>query len=66
MKCQTHPYHTWFLWIYVMFPKRAIADFFSFFKNFDPPGKTSILVLYARIAAIFDLLRDESSSNMEL
>ena len=36
-----------------------------FFKNLDPPGKTSILVLFARIAAIFDLLMVESSSNMK-
>ena len=35
------------------------------FKNLDPPGKTSILVLFARIAVIFDLLGVESSSNMK-
>ena len=38
---------------------------FFFFKNLDPSGKTSILVLFARIAAIFDQLEVESSSNMK-
>ena len=44
---------------------RAMADLVFFFKNLDPPGKTSVLVLFARIAAIFDLLGVESSSNMK-
>ena len=38
-----------------------------FLKRFwTLPGQASILVLFARIAAIFDLLRVESSSNMKL
>ena len=37
-----------------------------FFKNLDPPCKTSILLLFARIALIFDMLGVESSSNMKL
>ena len=44
---------------------RAMADLVFFFQEFGPPGKTSILVLFARIAAIFDLLVVESSSNMK-
>ena len=44
---------------------RAMADLVFFFLNLDPPGKTSILVLFARTADIFDLLRVESSSNMK-
>ena len=44
---------------------RAIADLVFYFFNNLPPGKTSILVLFARIAAIFDLLEVESSSNMK-
>ena len=38
-----------------------------FLKRFwTLPGRASILVLFARIAAIFDLLRVESSSNIKL
>ena len=42
---------------------RAMADLVFFSNNLDPPGNTSILVLFARTTAIFDLLRAESSSN---
>ena len=43
---------------------RAISDL-AFFKKLEPPCKTSILVLFARNAAIFDLLGAESSSDMK-
>ena len=36
-----------------------------FFEKLDPPGKILILVLFARIAAIFDLLGIESSFDMK-
>ena len=34
-------------------------------KNLDTPGKTSKLVLFAKTAAIFDLLGFDSFSNMK-
>ena len=46
-------------------PLRAMAELVIFFKNLDPPGKPSILLLFARIAPIFDLLGAGISSNMK-
>ena len=43
---------------------RALANLVFFFKNLYPPDKTSVLVLFARAAATFDLLGVKSSSNM--
>ena len=42
-----------------------MADLVLFFENLGPPGNTSGLVLFAKIAAIFDLLEVESISNMK-
>ena len=42
-----------------------MANLVFFFKNLGPPSKTSVLVLFARIASIFDLLTLESSSDMK-
>ena len=36
-----------------------------FLKNMDPPGKTKSLVLFARTAAIFEMLEVKSSSNIK-
>ena len=44
-------------------PQKLLRIFFCF-KNLDPPGKTTILLLFARAAAIFGLLEVESSSSM--
>ena len=44
---------------------RAVSSILFLKKNLDSPGKTSIFVLFAGIAAIFDLLGVGSSSNMK-
>ena len=35
------------------------------FNYLDPPSQTSVLVLFAEVAVIFDLLEVESSPNMK-